>query len=314
MAPSSSQLSTATIIIQYHSIPSLQLQLESIQNQINFKPINTTHIICDTEKDKSTIEKFIFKNKERYQVSVKKEEKAWYQHIDIDSDFVIVMDKQVVPGPGYFNFIIGLLNKSQFHHTLIGTEQQQANICQQDEAHYVHEINDIYILRREWYSVLNSDISVSQALLESLNIPSMILPKALTNQQLHGNTKNSCINVHPNGILFIKEKEEDSAEMDSLICNFANQHDIVHLVAWGHNHRKLSCSSSGTILYHSVVKMKKELDRIIDKISPSVVLYEKTTNIQRTREGTTFIGLPTESIPKVASWITDLSFESLQSK
>lgn len=325
MATTSSS-TTATVIIQYHSIASLQSQLQAVQNQNKFHPSNVIHVICDTEEEKSTIEQFLQKE-DNYKVSLRIKGDLWFQHISIDdnqsSDYVVILDKEVVPGQYYFNFVIGLLNTSPFHYTLIGTEQlsETTNICQQNEAHYVHALKDIYVLRREWYSVLltsHSSATVSQSLLESLLIPSVVLPISPTNNGFHGNTKSSCVNVSPNGLMFVKDS---SAALDNLICKFSRNHDIIHLVTWGQLNTPLppcALNNGGIIFLHSVVEQVEELDRMINKISPSVVVYEEMGNsaIQQLQQSddVTFIGLPTKEISKVSSWMTDLSLETLQSK
>lgn len=336
---SSSKSTTTTVIIQYHSLASLQSQLQAVQNQSKFHPSPVIHIVCDTEEEKSTLEQFLQK-RDNYVVSLRMEGKLWFQHISIEDDdyqssnYVILLEKEVVPGQHYFHFVIGLLNTHPFHHTLIGTEQPltTTNICQQNEAHYVDALKDIYVLRREWYSALiayNSasaasaaSATVSQSLLDTLHIPSVVLPTSPTNNGYHGNTKSSCVNVSPNGLLFVKESSDDAGALDDLICKFSQKHDIVHLVAYGPMNTTLlpscSVSNTGVIFTHSVIEKVEELDRIIRKISPSVVVYEKRGNkaVQRLQqsEEITFIGLPTKEVSKVASWMTDLSLETLQSK
>lgn len=288
----SSKQRTTTIIIQYQSIETLQLQLDAISNQYNYLSPNTIHIVCSTEKEKATLH--------GHNVTVNGNEN-WFNHIkqDLESDFYIVINNGVIPGQGYFNFILGLLNTPLFHDSLIGTEQEFTNICQQDQAYNVKSISDIWVLRREWYTNLvsqeSSDIS------QVLSLPTILLPTSAFDQQLKGNKRNACINV-TGGILFFKDKQSDA--LDNMICKFAEK-NLVHLVS----RNGISCHHDVVIIHHDT----QDSDRLLKKISPRVVIYEET-NVMITFENSTVIALPTKDIPLVSSWITDLSIDTLQRK
>lgn len=281
-----------TVIIKYQSLETLELQLDAISKQKNYLIPNAIHIVCDTEEEKAAIV--------GHHVTVNGKEN-WFSHINQDtkSDFYIVIDNGVIPGHGYFNFILGLLNTPLFHHSLLGTEQEFANICQQDQAYAVKSISDIWVLRREWFATLVSQ--ESNNISKVLSLPSILLPTTATDEQLKGNTDNACINVN-GGILFFKDKQSDA--LDDMICKFAAK-NLVHLLSpYG-----VSCHHDAVIVHHDT----QDSGRLLSKISPRVVIYEEAHGMV-TFENTTVIALPTKDIPLVSPWITDLSIDTLERK
>ncbi|KAG2202115.1 hypothetical protein INT47_008087, partial [Mucor saturninus] len=285
-----SKQQTTAIVIKYHSTETLQLQLDAISKQQNFLTPQDIHIVCESEKEKEELD--------GYSVTVNGN-KNWFNHIkpDVKSDFYIVIDNGVIPGHGYFNFVLGLLNTPLFHHSLLGTEQEFTNICQQDQAYSVTSISDIWVLRREWFNTLVSQ--ESDNISDVLSLPSILLPTSDSDYQLKGNTENACINVD-GGILFYKDKQSDA--LDEMICNFAAK-NLVHLVSTN----GISCHHDAVIIHHDT----QDSDRLVSKISPRVVIYEEAHDMP-TFENTTVIALPTKDIPLVSPWITDLSVDTLE--
>lgn len=287
-----SKQQTTTIIIKYQSIKTLQLQLDAISKQQNYLSPRAIHIVCGSEKEKAELN--------GYDVTVNRN-KNWFSHIkqDSTSDFYIIIDNGVIPGHGYFNFVLGLLKTPLFHHSLLGTEQEFANICQQDQAYSVKSISDIWVLRHEWFIKLISQ--ESDKISDVLSLPSILLPTSESDQQLKGNTENACINAD-GGILFFKDKESDI--LDEMICKFATK-NLVHMVSAN----GISCHHDAVIIHHDT----QDSDRLVRKLSPRVVIYEEANNTL-TFENTTVIALPTKDIPLVSPWITDLSADTLERK
>lgn len=306
---------TTTIIIQYESMQKLSQQLDSISEQKNINAPSMIHIVCSSPEDESIIQHYI-SGKRKLQVSITtEEEEKWYQHINrINSDFVILINKGVIPGQGYFAFVLGLLHAPQFNRALIGTQPTAKKICQQDQAHHVHGIKDIIVLKREWY--LHQE--------RRYDLVPIALPVSVLNHELHGNIKTSCTNVPTGGLLFLKQDVENDS-LDDMICQFGEkqqQGQVIHLVTVGEEIDAMpSCKNQDIIIIHHPVINGEEAARTINKLSPQVVIYEKVAaektsamdNMMK-EEATSFIGLPTQDIPLVTPWIAELSIDTLQRK
>lgn len=279
----------------------LKLQLESVSDQFNFS-VQSVHIICTTAKDKSSIEQQLGS---QYKVSVNTNAN-WIKHIkQEEADFYVILDKQVIPGNSYFNFILRLLNTNLFHHALIGTEHA-ANTCLQ-ESHQVPELADVFVLRSSWFSEIkktDSTLNISQTLYQTINLPSIVLPTN-NNLILKGNTRRACTSLKTGGTLIYTKSDT----LDEIICKFTDKDlQVVSL-----DKINVSCHHHHHITVHHLVN-KLELDRLVNKIQPRVIIYENNLDKKVFTTNATQISLPTRDIPFVANWITDLTADTLESK
>ncbi|GAA5804160.1 hypothetical protein HPULCUR_009646 [Helicostylum pulchrum] len=290
---------TISVLIRYETMDTLKLQLESISNQFNFS-VESVHIICTTTKDKSSIEQQLG-NSGQYKVSVN-DNTNWINHIEQEADFYVILDKQVIPGNSYFNFILRLLNTNLFHHTLIGTEHA-ANTCSQ-ESHQVVELKDVFVLRPSWFLEVkktSGTFDISQTLYQTINLPSVVLPTTTDNLILKGNTRKECTSLKTGGTLIYTKADT----LDEIICKFVDKDlQVVSL-------DKISLSCHHRITVHHLVN-KQELDRLVNNIQPRVIIYENNLEENIFTANATQIALPTQDTPFVTSWITDLTVDTLE--
>ncbi|KAG2232901.1 hypothetical protein INT48_004914 [Thamnidium elegans] len=286
---------TISILIRYETMETLKLQLKSISNQFNFSA-QSIHIICTTTQDKSSIEQQM---DSQYKVSINTNSN-WIDHIEQETDFYVVLDRQVIPGNSYFNLILRLLNTNLFHHTLIGTEHS-GNTCLQ-ESQQVPELEDVFVLRPSWFLEIKKrdTLDISRTLYQTINVPSIVLPTT-SKLILKGNTRKTCTSLKTGGTLIYTKSDL----LDEMICKSTDKDlQVVSL-----DKIKLSCHHHHHIMVHHVAN-KLELDRLVNKVLPRVIIYED--NFENIHTNATQIALPTQDIPFVTSWITDLTVDTLE--
>lgn len=286
-----------TILIRFKTMETLETQLNSISNQLNFSSSYKIHIICTTETEKLNLASKSFP----HTLSVNPT-KTWYDHIHItdNTNNIIILDNQVIPGNRYFNFVLRLLNTPLFHHTLLGSES--SFICQ-PYAYQVPTLQDVFLLSRSQFELVKSTPTdqISQLLFDLHGIPSILLPS--DSDSFSGNTQSKCDLLSKESLLFYKT----SSNLDEMICKFAKTIQTITVISpndGSNNLLDLPCE----IKVHQV--MKQELDLLLNEIVPRVIICENKQDITHTNATT--INFPTLDIPFVTPWITDLSLDTLQ--
>lgn len=303
---------TYSVVVQYHDINSLSVQLDTLLRQ-SYKP--TSIYIVAPEMEKSTIiENAIHNNTIIHFTALPSSPNAyWFNINSIQTDYIVVLNHhEVQPGKEYIKLILRLLNTPHFKNTFISTE----NNCSSQNAHYVNKLEDIWAFRREWLlEMTNQQQHPSLALLNSkLHIPSILIPTLEDYPQLKGNTNSVCTdNQHKEGSIVFYMDDMSSADFNDLVCQFNKQHRVIHVITSATTTMNPCPSRDNVIIRHTVTKTtKNELSHLVNLLLPRVIIYENHSNSPLMHINTaTCIGLPKMEIASM-SWIADLSLESLE--
>lgn len=335
-----------TVLIRYLSENGLNNQLDSILRQ-SFSP-NSILIAC-SRNETALINKLIQEKEEQFHlydtihtIETTSVTHYWFSGIDrtkLLSDYVVIMDTGVLPGTGYFDLTLRLLQTPVFEHAMIGTESPS---CQQnnEKARYVKSLHGIWVLRREWYmSLIESNqqhLSLSQTLYEEAQIPSIQLPRLMDQRELLGNTnlENNgsesvvCEDKGEGSIMFYMDNQPSPA-FEKLICEFGQKMEVIHIV--GKAYSKLTvptnCSFEERAVYirHTTNDIKEDFNNLLNQLSPRVIIYEhneNTVDLQNelllsrnpVSKMPTIIQLPRLQDTLIVSWMTNLSVEALERK
>lgn len=333
MIPIPSNIST-TFIIQYDSYPLATLQLDFLLRQTMSPTV--IYIVC-SEKEKHAIHNLIQEKENEFHinnviqpiVTAKDDKSSWFSGVhqyDIQTDFVVLLDNnQILPGKKYIEFIIRLLHTKTFGEAIVGTEN---NNCQQtNKAHYVKSIQDVWVLRREWFLALllssslpSNDISLD--LYQSLQIPSILIPSddILTGNAFRRKNETECIDSsfvsNEDGSVAFYMENQSSPALEELMCQFGAQHQIVHLITNSAQINLPTCASQKVHLEHHFVSSRKEFDIVINQVQAQIVIYQesnsKILHNTSTFDAATFIKLPALEHHSDVGWLTTLPIETLK--
>lgn len=346
MAASFNSNLNTTVLIQYYSETELNNQLDSILLQ-SFIP-SSVLVVC-SRNETAMINRLIQEKEQElhlydtiHAIEATSTKGYWFSGIEqskVLSDYVIIMDKGVLPGEGYFDLMLRLLQTSVFEHALIGTESPS---CQQtnEKARYVKSLDSVWVLRREWYLTLaeskQKTSSLSQTLYSRFQIPSIQLPRLMDQQKLLGktNSKNDgteatiCQDKNEGPIMFFMDNQS-SAAFEKLVCEFGEKMQVIHIVDTVDSNIPMlpSCSfeQNAVYIHHTINQIKNDFNNMINQLSPRVVIYEQNENkvdfknelllsTTAASKVPTFIQLPRMKDTSIVSWMTDLSVEALERK
>ncbi|KAI8641421.1 hypothetical protein BD408DRAFT_444373 [Parasitella parasitica] len=331
MIPMPSNIST-TVIFKYDSFQLASIQLDFLLCQS--MPPTVVYIVC-SKKDRHTVidliqekeEKFHIANVIRPSATAKDEKSAWFTglgHYDINTDFVVLLDNnQVLPSSKYVEFIVRLLHSSTFVNTLVGTESRH---CQQtNKAKYVKLLQDVWVLKREWFLTLLLSSSPSNAissdLYSALQIPSVLIP---SDDLLTGNTNrrvnlSECVDgpsvwEREDSVAFYTENQPSSA-LEKLVCQFASQHQAVYMITNAAQVKSPACLLQKPNVNHYSVSSKEEFAVIVNQIQARIVMHQEKNNRMldaASIKDTTLIALPDLEHHSDMRWLSTLSIESLK--
>ncbi|KAL7327819.1 hypothetical protein PS15p_206190 [Mucor circinelloides] len=330
MIPIPSNIST-TIIIKYDSLQLAAAQLDSLLRQ-SISP-TVIYIVC-SEKERPAISNLIREKEQEFHISnviqptvITKDNSApWYSQIqryDITTDFVVLLDNNhILPSKQYTEFVIRLLHSTTFKGTLVGTEN--SNECQQtNNTHYVKLIQDVWVLRRDWFLALlfsrptSSVGNVSLDLYQTLQIPSILIP---SDDSLTGNTNrkaNTCVdestmNSKVDGSVVFYMESQPTAAMEELMCHFGAQ-QMAYMVTNSAQVSSPACSTQKANVQRRMVSSRTEFGTMVDQLEAQIVVYQENKKGFLHETGTaTLIHLPALEHYVDIAWMTTLSTAALK--
>ncbi|KAK4509332.1 uncharacterized protein ATC70_007683 [Mucor velutinosus] len=321
--PIPSNIST-TVIIKYDSLPLATAQLDALLRQ-SMSP-TTIYMVC-SEKERPAISNLIQEKEQQFRIAnviqpvVKTRDNTtpWYSQVrqhDIATDFVVLLDSNhVLPGKEYIEFVIRLLHSATFRNTLVGTEN--SNECQQtNNAHYVKLIQDVWVLRREWFLALllspSSPVGdVSLNLYQTLQIPSIVIP---SDGALVGNANrktNSCVDTslsdtNVDGAMAFYMENHPTSAMEALMCQFGAQQTVYMMTHSAQVHLP-ACSAQKTNVQRQMVSSRKEFGAMVNQLEVQVIIYQENNQGILHETGTaTMIRLPAFEHYADMAWMTTL--------
>ncbi|OAD02592.1 hypothetical protein MUCCIDRAFT_190162 [Mucor lusitanicus CBS 277.49] len=330
MIPIPSNIST-TVIIKYDSLPLATAQLDTLLRQ-SMAP-TAVYVVC-SEKERPAVSNLIQEKEHEFRIAnviqpvvmTRDTSAPWYSHVkqyDIVTDFVVVLDNNhILPAQQYIEFVVRLLHSAAFRNTLVGTENSSE--CQQttNNAHYVRLIQDVWVLRREWFLALLLSPASSHTgniafdLYQTLQIPSILIP---SDAALTGNTNrraNSCGEdalSDDGSVVFYMENQPTSA-MESLMCRFGAQQTVYMMTDSGDIHPP-ACSSSTqkASVQRQMVSSRKEFGVMVDQLEAQIVIYQENSKGILHETGTaTMIRLPALAHDADMAWMATLSTAALK--
>lgn len=332
MIPIPSNIST-TVIIKYDSLQLATAQLDSLLRQ-SMSP-TVIYIVC-SEKERPAISNLIQEKEQEFHISnviqptviTKDNSASWYSQIqryDITTDFVVLLDNNhILPSKQYMEFVIRLLHSTTFRDTLVGTEN--SNECQQtNNTHYVKLIQDVWVLRRDWFLALllsrptSSVGNVSLDLYQTLQIPSILIP---SDDSLTGNTNrkaNTCVDESTmdskvDGSVVFYMESQPTAAMEELMCHFGAQ-QMAYMVTNSAQVSSPACSTQKANVQRRMVSSRTEFGAMVDQLEVQIVIYQENKKGFLHETGTaTLIHLPALEHYVDIAWMTTLSTAALKRK
>ncbi|GAN07991.1 hypothetical protein MAM1_0185c07496 [Mucor ambiguus] len=327
MTPIPSNIST-TVIIKYDSLQLAITQLDALLRQS--MPPRVIYMMC-SEKERPAISSLIQEKKQEFRIAnviqpivmTRGSSAPWYSQVKqygIITDFVVLLDNnRILPGKEYVEFAIRLLHSATFRNTLVGTEN--SNECQQtNNAHYVKLIQDVWVLRREWFLALLSSPSssagnVSLDLYQTLQIPSILIP---SDGALTGNTNrraNTCVDESlsdaDGSVVFYMEDQPTSA-MEALMCQLGVQ-QTVYMMTDSAQIQPPACSTQKANVQRQMVFSRREFGAMVNQLQAQIVIYQENNKGILHETGTaTMIHLPTSAHYADMAWMTTLSTAALK--
>ncbi|KAL9558548.1 hypothetical protein MBANPS3_000838 [Mucor bainieri] len=336
MIPMPANIGT-TVIIKYDSLPLATAQLDTLLRQ-SMSP-TVIYMVC-SEKEKPAIRNLIQEKEQEFRIAnvirpivmankSSSNNVRWYSQIkqsDIATDFVVLLDNShILPGQQYTEHVIRLLHSPTFRNTLVGTESEE---CQQtNNAHYVKLIQDVWVLRREWFLALllspstTTTNDVSLELYQTLQIPSILIP---SDDVLTGNTNrkaNACTADAPlssdadvvGSVIFYMEEQPSSA-MEALMCQFGAQ-QTVYMVTDAAHIDAPACSTQRAHVQRQMVSSRNGFAAMVDQLEAQIVIYQENTKRIVHETGTaTVIHLPAFEDAADMAWMATLSTAALKRK
>ncbi|OBZ82569.1 hypothetical protein A0J61_09381 [Choanephora cucurbitarum] len=304
-----------TIIMQYSTKAKTGHQLDSLLRQ-TFNP-SRIWIVCATEAEKKEATKLIQQKNQAHPIAQTiintYSEKDWFRTVQqIDSDYVVVLKKGVIPGEGYFSFILRLLQVPSLQQMVLGTESSLR--CAGQTANYVQSIEEIWVLRKEWYAswaTLDRIVAnPSGHLLQQFNLSSLLLPVSDGRTDVKGNreSKGLCSHRDNDAVLLYTDSSATSAFSD-FVCSFSEKHEVVYFVTSSQDNKTESIVCKKTTIFGYHVNDTKELEVLLQQLSPRVMLYQGQKYIGYQPETLTLIHLP-ETL-KGLRWMSGLPIDAL---
>ncbi|KAI8387490.1 hypothetical protein BD560DRAFT_443350 [Blakeslea trispora] len=305
-----------TIIMQFNSKAKTVHQLDSLLHQ-TYSP-SRIWIVCATETEKRDADRLIQQRHQSHPVVQAVintySEKDWFRTVQqVDSDYVAVLKKGVIPGEGYFSFILRLLQVPSLQQMVLGTESP-LHCTDKAITSDIQTIEDIWILRKEWYlSWIALDETMenpSTHLQQQFGLSSFLLPVPDEQTDLKGNKENAklCKNQGNQAILLYTNSSITSAFSD-FACAFAEKHDIVYFATSNKEKEMHSIVCKKTAIPGYYVNNEMELNELLQQLSPRVMLYQGQDYMGYHSEKVTMIHLPESN--EDLFWISNLSMDAL---
>lgn len=328
---------STTVITRYDSLELATAQLDTLLRQ-SMSP-TVIYMVC-SEKERPAMSSLIQQKEQEFRIAnvirpivmTRDDTAPWYSHVQqhgIATDFVLLLDgSHILPGKEYTEFVIRLLHSAAFSNTLVGTENSSEECQQTNNAHYVKLIQDVWVLRREWFLALSASSSsvvvgdVSLDLHRTLQIPSILIPS--DDAHLTGNTNrkaNSCVDepslsdAHMDGsVVFYMESQPTSA-METLMCQFGAQR-TVYMVAGSAQVHPPACSTQKATVQRQLVSSRSELGAVVKQLEAQIVIYQENSRgmLHETDTAATMIHLPALKDYADVAWMTTLPTAALRRK
>ncbi|KAI8997167.1 hypothetical protein BDB01DRAFT_770074 [Pilobolus umbonatus] len=283
-----------TIFIRYHSIQSIDRQLDTLLP-------NTVYVVCREEEAVEV--NTLLSNKYDTVKLVTGTDEHWINRIKSSpvihelTDYIILIDNPWLSvGHDYIQLILRLMNMDIFRSSLLGTEV----VYPVSQAHYVNELKDIYVLKRDWFhytlSMDTETTSISHLLEKGLGISSIGLPPYISQQiEFIGN-----INRQQQSILFYIDNNQSLVD---LICQFRQHHPHVYVMS--HDDIHVACS----VVHMKIDRSRYQIHQSVRSISPDIVI--STALIDNTNTDSTFIRLNSQHIRSL-HWMSTLPWTALR--